>query len=158
MLDGRFVDVTGAGEPGLTIAALPAGDGAPLPEAWGTVAPADAPAHAFVLQNAARAAGGVHVRVARGAAIAHPVVVVHSRGARPDGAPALVAPRVLVEVEPGAAVTVVEDFRGLAAGADFTNAVTEITVAEGAACTTAAPGRRARAGLPRGPGRGATRP
>jgi len=69
------------------------------------------------------------------AAIAHPVVLVHARGARPDGAPVLVAPRALVEVGPGASVTVVEDFRGLAAGADFTNTVTEIIVAEGAACT-----------------------
>ena len=134
-VDGRFVAASIAGEPGLTIVALPPGDGAVMPEAWGAIAPADAPSHAFVLQNAARADGGVHLRVARGATIAQPIVIAHARGARPDAPPVLVAPRVLIEVEPGASVTVVEDFRGLSAGADFTNAVTEVVVADGAACT-----------------------
>ncbi len=133
-LDGRLV-TSKATPQGLSIVALPTDDATPLPDAYGTIAAADAATHSFVLHNAARATGGVHVCVADGATIAVPVVIAHGRGPRTGDARIAVTPRVLVEVGAGATVTVVEDFRGLTAGDELTNAVTEIVVAAGATCT-----------------------
>ncbi len=132
-VDGRLVTPVAA--PGLAITALPADDTTSLPDAYGTIAPADAATHSFVLHNTARATAGVHVRVADGAAIAAPVVIAHGRGIRSGEARIVVTPRVLLEVGAGATVTVVEDFRGLTSGDEFTNAVTEVVLAAGATCT-----------------------
>lgn len=144
LVGGRFVATPGAAagaptpaEPGLRVEGLAAAAAA-TPELvlarLGALAPIDTPASAFVTQNTARLSDGVFVHVAAGVAVRDPLVVAH-RPSPGAAAPALVAGRVLVVVEAGASLTLVEDFRGFAAAPDFANAVTEIDLAPGARLT-----------------------
>jgi Fe-S cluster assembly protein SufD len=105
--------------------------------ALGTIAPFLAPAHGFVAHNAAHAPGGVFIHVPAGEAVADPVRIAHLPGGGDVAGRTLVAPRVLVVVEAGASLTLIEDFRALAAtpGERFTNAVTELALGEGARVT-----------------------
>ncbi len=88
---------------------------------------------AFTTLNAALAADGALIVVPRETAVAAPIhlLFVGVAGSQPVAA----SPRVLVVAEAGASLTVVEDYVTLAAsgdGAIFTNAITELVVAEDA--------------------------
>jgi len=116
--NGHTVYIDSA-EPGVTVATA---EDAELP--IGTVS---GEVDAFTSLNAAFVAAPIGLRVAPGAAVEHPLVVVHWLDA--DGA--AVFPRSLVQVEAGASATVVE----VVASDDvvsLTVPVTELDVAEGA--------------------------
>ena len=102
---------------------------------------------AFAALNTAFLADGAFVHVPPGAVLDQPLELVFfstgreggraartgrgGRGERPDG-PTVSHPRSLIVVEPGAQVAVVETYVGAPDQMYWTNAVTEIVVAEGA--------------------------
>lgn len=88
--------------------------------------------HAFRALNLAFVEDGALVRVSRGIANDVPVHLLFYSDAR-SGAPIVTHPRVLVLVEEGASVRVVETYAGLPGQVYFTNAVTEMAVGAGAA-------------------------
>ena len=92
----------------------------------GALAPAQE--RPFVALNAALAEDGVLVHVARGVRVERPLELLLAQGAAT--APRGAHPRVLVVLEPGAELTLLE--RQVGAGTAFTNAVIEVHVKEGA--------------------------
>jgi Fe-S cluster assembly protein SufD len=92
----------------------------------GALAPAQE--RPFVALNAALAEDGVLLHVGRGVRVERPLELVLAQGA--GTAPRGAHPRILVVLEPGAELTLLE--RQLGAGAVFTNAVIEVHVKEGA--------------------------
>ncbi len=88
---------------------------------------------AFPSLNSALAADGALVLVQRQTAVAAPIhlLFVGVAGERPLA----VSPRVLVVAEAGASLTLVEDYVTLGEGTVFTNAVTELAIAEDATVT-----------------------
>ncbi len=84
----------------------------------------------FSALNAALAHEGAVVRVAAGADLTEPIHVLHV--ATGDAAGAALLTRTILVVERGARAQFVESFAALGDPASFTNAVTEVTVGEGA--------------------------
>ena len=85
---------------------------------------------AFVALNTALIDDGVLVHVAPEVSLSAPVRVVYATAR--DGAPVASHPRVLVIVDRGAKLTVIEDFRASQTAGDLVNAVIEFDVHEGA--------------------------
>jgi Fe-S cluster assembly protein SufD len=85
---------------------------------------------AFTTLNAALATDGALVVIPRGTAMTAPIhlLFVGVAGEQPLAA----SPRVLVVAEAGATLTLVEDYVTLGEGVVFTNAVTELAIAEDA--------------------------
>jgi len=86
--------------------------------------------HALVALNTAFVEDGVLLYVPPAVVIERPVHVVHVWTA--GGPPRLAHPRNLIVLQRHAAATVVETYRSMDEGADFTNAVTEIVLGENA--------------------------
>ncbi len=84
----------------------------------------------FSALNAALAYEGAAIRVAAGADLAEPIHILHV--ATMAAAGAALQTRTILVVERGARAQFVESFAALGDGASFTNAVTEVTVGEGA--------------------------
>ena len=132
-VDGRFDaglshrPTLGGGVTAETIAEALAGDPA-LGARVGTVAPVEATP--FAALNAAFAKEGAVVRVPAGAAPADPIHLLFVSTAAAAGTSSQL--RTLVVVDAGARAQLVESYVGLAESRYFTNAVTEIVVAEGA--------------------------
>ena len=84
----------------------------------------------FSALNAALAHDGAVIRVAAGADLAEPIHILHVTTAEAAGAALLT--RTILDVERGARVQFVESFAALGDAVSFTNAVTEVTVGEGA--------------------------
>ncbi len=126
-----FVD--GLFAPRLSNVELPAGVTAgPIPfrdreiaERLGKVAPVDG--RAFVALNTAFARDGAFVRAAKGTKFETPIHLLFLSTDR--GAPFVTHPRILVEAEEGARLSIVESFVGLS-GVYLTNAVTEVTLGD----------------------------
>jgi Fe-S cluster assembly protein SufD len=110
---------------GVTVAPLSAG----LPERLGRLAPIEQ--GAFAALNAAFYADGAYVRIPRGMKVETPIHLLFLSGLH--GEPYMTHPRVLVVAEENARATIVESYLGPAGGVYFTNAVTEVAAAEGAA-------------------------
>ena len=156
----RLVDVAGAGEPGLDASPrCRAGDGAALPERAGRRSPRPTRrAHAFVALNAALLDGGVQCawRAAPRSRSRRTSSTSAPRGRTPRRRWS--RPRVLIVVGPGAAVTVVENYRGLGRGRRLhQRGHRDRARPRAPRATTSRLVGRARTGLPRRPGRGATR-
>ena len=121
----------GAAQAGLRLAGLAqalADDPASLEGRFGEMAPLDdAPMAAF---NTAFAADGCIVEVARGADVARPVLLRFV--AAPGAAPLAWHPRVIVRLEPGARLALVESHEGPDGAATWSNPVVDIRLAEGA--------------------------
>lgn len=98
--------------------------------AAGELAPVGEAVTPFGDLNAAFFEDGAHVRVAAGKHVDEPLHLVFVNA--PGDEPVATHPRVLVEAEAGSRVSVIEDHVSLGAGSTFTNAVTEIAVAENA--------------------------
>ena len=79
----------------------------------------------FVALNTALFEDGAYVSASR-----KPVVIGYAT--TPGREPVATHPRVLVVVEPGASLTVIEDFRGAQTAGDFVNAVIEFDLGESA--------------------------
>ena len=128
-----FVD--GLYAPRFSTVELPAGITAgPLPfsdlqvsKRVGLLAPVDG--RAFVALNTAFTRDGAHVRVGKGVRHDTPIHLLFLSTDR--GAPYVTHPRILIEVEDNARVSVVESFLGLS-GIYLTNAVTEVSLGDGA--------------------------
>ena len=86
--------------------------------------------NAFVALNTAMTQDGALIRVARGAVIAEPIEIFYLTNAA--NAPIATHPRALILIGENAQCSIVERYQGAGEGAYFTNAVTEIVVAEGA--------------------------
>jgi len=85
----------------------------------------------FTALNAAFIQDGAFLRIPAGLALADPILMVFVTTGDADGA--MTHPRNLIVVEPGARVSLVENYVGLDDGAAyFTNAVTEVEVGAGA--------------------------
>jgi Fe-S cluster assembly protein SufD len=84
----------------------------------------------FAALNAALAHEGAVIRVAAGADLAEPIHILHVATMAASGA--ALQTRTILVVERGARAQFVESFAALGDGASFTNAVTEVTVGEGA--------------------------
>ena len=82
---------------------------------------------AFVALNTGFLDQVVFIHAARGAAIARPVHILHL--STTHGAPVLFSPRILLDVDPGAILSVIETHAGNAAEAVLSNAVTEVFIA-----------------------------
>ena len=80
--------------------------------------------------NTALMEDGVVLRVGRGAVLSEPVEVLHLAGR--NSAAVACHPRLLVLLEADSRAVLVEHFAGLGQGTYFTNAATEIRLAEGA--------------------------
>ena len=80
--------------------------------------------------NTALFEDGAFVFLSESTVVEAPIHVVHL--ALPGAGPTASHPRTLVVAGPGSRATVIEDFVSLGAGRAFTNAVTEVTVGEGA--------------------------
>ena len=84
----------------------------------------------FSALNAALAHEGAVIRVAPGAEIVDPVHILHVT--TPEAAGAALMTRTIIEVGRGARAQFVESFAALGDAVSFTNAVTEVSVADGA--------------------------
>lgn len=86
-----------------------------------------------VALNRAFMTDGVMLKVRKDQAAARPVLLVHARAAAEAGA---IAVRNVISVEAGARLTLIEAHVALdgAAASNLTNAVTDVTVADGATC------------------------
>jgi Fe-S cluster assembly protein SufD len=93
---------------------------------WGEVAGPHA--NAFAALNEALAAGTVVVVIDRGAVAGAPIEIRHDAG--PSDGPTVLYPRCLVLAGEASQATIVETFQG--GGQRFTDAVTEISLADGA--------------------------
>jgi len=111
---------------GVTVAPLPFRD-RDVAERVGRLAPVDG--RAFVALNTAFTRDGALVRAARGATFETPIHLLFLSTDR--GSPFVTHPRILVEAEEGARLSIVESFVGLS-GVYLTNAVTEISLGDGA--------------------------
>ncbi len=120
-----------ASQAGLRLSGLArtlADDPASLEGRFGETAPlAGAPMAAF---NTAFAADGCVVEVARGADVERPVLLRFVSA--PGAAPLAWHPRVIVRLEPGARLVLVESHEGPDGAATWSNPVVEIRLAEGA--------------------------
>lgn len=85
----------------------------------------------FVALNTALIEDGVLIRAAAGDTPQAPVRVIYAT-AEGSGTPVASHPRVLVVADPGARLTVIEDFRASQTPGDFVNAVIEFDLGEGA--------------------------
>jgi Fe-S cluster assembly protein SufD len=90
---------------------------------------ADYAEQAFVALNTAFLHDGALVHVPEGAVVKEPVLILHLTA---DGQEIVTHPRTLVVAEKDSKVTILESYGGLASGAYFTNAVTEIILEPGA--------------------------
>lgn len=91
---------------------------------------ADAQAQAFTALNTASFADGAFVRLPKNAGLEKPIHLLFiSTG---SGRPTVSHPRVLVVVESGAKAALIEEYVSLGSGSAWTNAVTEIFLAENA--------------------------
>ncbi len=131
-VDGRFAPAFTALPAGVEAASL----GALLRETPGRLEPhlgrlAPFEDHPFAALNTAFFADGAFVRIGRNAVLDRPIHILFLSSFH--GEPYVTHPRVLVVAEEGARATVVLSFLGPAGGAYFTNAVTEVDLAEGAA-------------------------
>ena len=89
--------------------------------------------NAFTALNTAFLDDGAFVHVPGGVALEEPLHLVFlAAPAAPDATPLVTHPRNLVIAGPGASATVVESYACLTDGVYWTNAVTELVVAEGA--------------------------
>jgi Fe-S cluster assembly protein SufD len=86
--------------------------------------------NAFAAANAAFVEDGAFVRIPRGAAAAEPIHLVFL--SEPVFGPTISHPRNLVIAEAGSQASVVETYAGTAGETYFTNAVTEVSVGDGA--------------------------
>jgi Fe-S cluster assembly protein SufD len=109
---------------GVTAGPLPFRDGK-IAERLGRLAPVDG--RAFVALNTAFTRDGAFVRAERGVKFQTPIHLLFLSTDR--GAPYVTHPRILVDVEEGAQLSIVESFVGLS-GVYLTNAVTEISVGD----------------------------
>ena len=107
---------------GITAGPMPFRDG-DVTQRLGRLAPVDG--RAFVALNTAFTRDGAYVRAARGARFETPIHLLFLSTDR--GAPYVTHPRVLIEAEDDARLTVVESYVGLS-GVYLTNAVTEISM------------------------------
>jgi len=136
-----FVFVNGRFAPGLSapralaggiqvgsLAQLAARPGSPLEDRLGAMARAQE--HALVALNTAFFRDGAFVHVPAGIRIENPIHVVHVTVAGDE--PCAVHPRTLVLAEAGSEAVVIEDFVSLGEGEAFCNAVTELSLEEGA--------------------------
>jgi len=80
----------------------------------------------FVALNTALFAEGAFLHVPRGVAMAEPIHILYL--ATEDGA--MITPRTLIVADEGSQATVVESYAGSGTAVTFTNAVTEVAVAE----------------------------
>lgn len=86
--------------------------------------------HGFAALNTAFLVDGAYVRVARDISVADPIHFLFvSTG---EGNSVLTQPRNLIVTEPGSRVTVIESFVSLGQACYFTNAITEVAVADNA--------------------------
>jgi Fe-S cluster assembly protein SufD len=83
----------------------------------------------FVALNAALWQGGVAIRIAQNAVIEKPIMVVHI--AKAIDRPMAIHPRIVIEAQTGSQAKILEAYFGRG-GITFTNAVTTVSVAEGA--------------------------
>jgi Fe-S cluster assembly protein SufD len=83
----------------------------------------------LVALNAAMAADGAVIRVAKGVEMAEPVQILH---VMPEGSAAAVFPRSVVLLDDNAAATVVESFIGAGRAEGWTSAVTQVSLGQGA--------------------------
>ena len=128
-----FVD--GQHAPRLSKAELPAGvtveplpfRNADLEPYLAKVAPLDG--RAFTALNTAFMRDGAYIRVGKGVRFGTPIHILFLSTDR--GAPYVTHPRVLIVAEEGAHVSIVESFVGIS-GVYLTNAVNEISIADGA--------------------------
>jgi len=86
--------------------------------------------HAFTALNAAFAQDGAVLRIARNVEVARPIHLLFVTDAA--AARAMTHPRNLIVVEPNATATVIETYASATDSMYFTNAVTEVTVGDGA--------------------------
>ena len=115
---------------GLTLAPLSqafALDGALVQGHLGRLA--DAQGQAFTALNTAFLHDGALVHVPEGAVVSEPVLVLHLAA---DGREGITHPRTLIVAGRDSRVTILESYGGLAEGAYFANAVTEVALAPGA--------------------------
>jgi Fe-S cluster assembly protein SufD len=89
---------------------------------------ADADRHAFAALNTAFMADGAVVHVAAGKSSEHPIHLLFIA----SGEEVVSHPRVLVVAEQGSRATVIESYASRTEGCYFTNALTEVALAEGA--------------------------
>jgi len=88
---------------------------------------------AFSSLNAALTEGGAFVHIARGAQIAEPLTILSVSVPRPgEKSVPMTNPRNIIIAEAGCSATVIEQYVSLGEGVSFTNAVTDVTVAENA--------------------------
>lgn len=87
--------------------------------------------HPFAALNATAFEDGAFVRIGREAVAEDPIVILHFSTA-PDG-PTVASPRHLIVAEEGSVASIIEVYAGIEGEAYFTNAVTEVRVAPGAA-------------------------
>lgn len=137
----RLVFVNGAFDAGLSdLGDLPAGLTVTPLSAYSREAPAhlaealgsrvDGEGHPFAALNTALFRDGVFVHAAPGALVARPVIVVHVTTADADGR--AVYPRLLVQAEAAAQLTVAEHYIGDAQAAALVAPVTEVLAGDGA--------------------------
>ena len=86
--------------------------------------------HAFTALNTALMEDGAFVYVAKGVVVEQPIHLLYIM--TPGAEPMVAHPRSLIVAEEASQLTVVESYVGLGEGVYFTNAVTEISVGEGA--------------------------
>ncbi len=86
--------------------------------------------HAFTALNTALMEDGAVVYVAKGVVVEQPIHLLYLM--TPGTEPMVAHPRSLIVAEEASQLTVVESYVGLGEGVYFTNAVTEISVGEGA--------------------------
>jgi Fe-S cluster assembly protein SufD len=125
-VNGRFVQALSnvASVPGLTIGSL--ADGNAEPSALAHIA-ADQDS-VFTALNTSFLDDGAYLLVAEGAVIERPIEIIYF--SQPADKPLVTHPRTLLIVGKNAQATVIERYQG--GGNYFTNAVTEIALAEGA--------------------------
>jgi Fe-S cluster assembly protein SufD len=131
-VNGRFnVELARAGTwpEGVQVGSLAAAWGA-LPELVQRQLGAQANHGALAALNTAFVSDGAFVYVPAGVQVETPVQILFV--AAPTGEPLVVHPRTLVVVERGARVAVVETYAAVGEGVYWTNAVTELAVADGA--------------------------
>ncbi|HZL73453.1 MAG TPA: SufD family Fe-S cluster assembly protein, partial [Planctomycetota bacterium] len=109
---------------GVTAGPLPFRDGK-IAERLGRLAPVDG--RAFVALNTAFTRDGAYIRAARGVKFQTPIHLLFLSTDR--GSPYVTHPRILIDVEEGAQLSIVESFLGLS-GVYLTNAVTEISLGD----------------------------
>lgn len=130
-LNGRFAPEFSSPVPGITAGSLAEAIGRE-PDAVSAHLGrhADIAANPFVALNTAFIEDGAWLRVAKNAVPEQPVYLVFVGGG--SDSPTVCHPRTLVTVGPNAQVTLAEIYIGAGDGVAFTNAVTEIVVAENA--------------------------